>query len=118
MTYNQLIERTKGAAAGLQKLGVCKDDVICVMSPNHMDYLVACYASAVIYATFQPINPLYTAGNLEVILISTNKAWSHWSYDALRWCHFGASYDIVEHRRDHRTTSYDIVTIVRWKIIF
>ncbi|XP_053374349.1 uncharacterized protein LOC128546945 [Mercenaria mercenaria] len=62
ITYEDLIYRTERAASGLQTFGVRKDDVICVVSPNHTDYMVAFYATALLTATFQPVNPLYTRG--------------------------------------------------------
>lgn len=63
MTYPELIERTEMAAAGLQKFGIAKNDVICVISPNQFDYVVGFYASALIGSIYQPINPTYTSGN-------------------------------------------------------
>ena len=70
ITYRALASDVERAAAGLQALGVRKDDVICVISPNHPDYLTAFYATTLIAATFQPINPLYTKGMPWVFTIS------------------------------------------------
>ncbi|KAL4220136.1 hypothetical protein ACF0H5_020548 [Mactra antiquata] len=64
-TYQQLIELVEQAAAGLQKYGVKKDDVICVLAPNHIDYMVAFYASALLYSVLQPLNPLYTKDDIK-----------------------------------------------------
>ncbi|XP_060589364.1 uncharacterized protein LOC132744623 [Ruditapes philippinarum] len=67
LTYAEITDRVEHAAAGLQKLGVCKNDVIAVVAPNCPDYVVAFYASALIYATFQPINPLFTIDDLKKV---------------------------------------------------
>ncbi|KAL4235621.1 hypothetical protein ACF0H5_004016 [Mactra antiquata] len=64
-TYKQLIEFVEQAAAGLQKFGVKKDDVICVLAPNNIDYMVAFYGSALLYAVLQPVNPLYTKDDIK-----------------------------------------------------
>lgn len=63
MTYTELVKRTEMAAAGLQKFGIAKGDVICVISQNQLDFVVAFYASALIGSIFQPIDPSYSAGN-------------------------------------------------------
>lgn len=64
MTYTDLVKRTEMAAAGLQRFGIAKGDVICVISQNQLDFVVAFYASALIGSIFQPIDPGYSAGNL------------------------------------------------------
>ena len=61
-TYAYTVDRIEHAAAGLQKFGVCKNDVIAIVAPNSPDYAIAFYASLLISATFQPINPLFTTG--------------------------------------------------------
>jgi len=48
------------AAGGLQTLGVTPGDIVCVVAPNHVHYLVTFYAITLIRSTFQPLNPLYT----------------------------------------------------------
>lgn len=63
MTYTDLNKRTEMAATGLQNFGIAKNDVICVISQNQLDYVVAFYASALIGSIFQPIDPSYTYGN-------------------------------------------------------
>lgn len=71
-TYAELVSRTERAAAGLQKYGVLKGDLICIALPNHTDYVVAFYASALIGATFQPINPLYTKDDITKVVKEYN----------------------------------------------
>ncbi|XP_045188977.2 uncharacterized protein LOC123546613 [Mercenaria mercenaria] len=71
-TYAEIIDRTEKAAAGLQKFGVKKDDVIAIVSPNCPDYLISFYASALISATFQPVNPLFTSDDLKKVFEQCN----------------------------------------------
>ncbi|WAQ94479.1 Y0074-like protein [Mya arenaria] len=61
-TFGDSVAIVESAASGLQAFGVQKNDVICVVSPNHPDYLVAFYATTLIAGTFQPVNPMYTKG--------------------------------------------------------
>ncbi|XP_052806232.1 probable 4-coumarate--CoA ligase 1 [Mya arenaria] len=68
ITYSELIARIERAASGLQALGVRKDDVIGVLTPNHPDYLVTFYTCALIGATLQPINPLFTKDDLAKVI--------------------------------------------------
>lgn len=72
ITYKDLIQRTERAASGFQKFGVRKDDVICVVSPNHPDFIVAFYASALVGATFQPVNPQYTKDDIKKVAKQCN----------------------------------------------
>ncbi|XP_060553012.1 uncharacterized protein LOC132714225 [Ruditapes philippinarum] len=72
ISYGELIHLTERAASGLQKLGVRKGDVICILSPNHTDYMVAFYATALITATFQPVNPLYTRDDIKRVIKQCN----------------------------------------------
>jgi len=62
MTYRELDARVRLEAGGLQSLGVTPGDLVCVIAPNHVDYLVTFYASTLIGSTLQPLNPLYTTG--------------------------------------------------------
>ncbi|XP_052807546.1 uncharacterized protein LOC128241441 [Mya arenaria] len=63
-SYRKLAMEVESAASGLQAFGVQKNDVICVVSPNHPDYLVAFYATTLIAGTFQPVNPMYTKDDI------------------------------------------------------
>jgi len=73
LTYRQLSQRVERVAAGLQKIGVSKDDVVCIASPNHVDFLTACYATILVSATCQPVNPTYMTSNLQ--FLSKNFTW-------------------------------------------
>ena len=61
-TFNDVINRTERLAAGLQELGVQKGDVICIVAPNHLEYSILFYATTLIAATLQTVNPLFTKG--------------------------------------------------------
>ena len=61
-TYRHLSDRVERLAAGLQRFGVREGDVICMFSPNHIDYLTVYYASVIMNAVLQCINPLFTKG--------------------------------------------------------
>lgn len=67
-TYNDVITRSEKLAAGLQQLGVQKNDVVCLLAPNHIDYGIVFYATALCTAVFQAVNPLFTIGNQLFIL--------------------------------------------------
>jgi len=70
MTYRELDARVRLAAGGLQSLGVTPGDLVCVVAPNHVDYLVTFYASTLIGSTLQPLNPLYTTGAAFICIVA------------------------------------------------
>ena len=61
-TYTELINRTERLAAGLQKWGVQPGDVISIVAPSHIEYHVIFYATTLINAILQALNPLFTKG--------------------------------------------------------
>ena len=61
-TYSDLITMSERLAAGLQIDGVKPGDIVCILAPNHIDYHVVFYAVALINATLQAINPMFTKG--------------------------------------------------------
>lgn len=62
-TNSELVTRAERLAAGLQNgLGVGKCDVISILSLNHIDYMTSLFATLIVSATLQPLNPLYTKG--------------------------------------------------------
>ncbi|XP_053373732.1 uncharacterized protein LOC123531119 [Mercenaria mercenaria] len=71
-TYRSLINRIKCTASFLQKYGIKRNDVICVISPNNADFVVAFYASALINAIILPINPENNSCDVEKIILETN----------------------------------------------
>ena len=64
-------------AAGLQIDGVKPGDVVCILAPNHIDYHVVFYAVALINATLQAVNPMFTKG--------TSIFWYSFGYRDLIW---------------------------------
>lgn len=71
-TYDDVVTRTESLAAGLQQLGVQEGDVVCIFAPNHLDYPVTFYATALIGAIFQTVNPLFTKDDLHKVLTDCN----------------------------------------------
>lgn len=68
LTYAELGRRIRGAAAGLQRIGVGQGDVVAIFSPNVPDYAVAFHAIALIGAISTTASPLYTARELNLQL--------------------------------------------------
>ena len=64
LTFGQLAEGVRRAAAGLAARGFGKGDVLALYSPNLPEYAIAFYAAATAGGTVTTVNPLYTAGEL------------------------------------------------------
>jgi acyl-CoA synthetase (AMP-forming)/AMP-acid ligase II len=64
LTYRQLADGTKRAAAGLARRGFRKGDVFAIYSPNLPEYAVAFQAVATLGGVNTTANPLYTADEL------------------------------------------------------
>jgi acyl-CoA synthetase (AMP-forming)/AMP-acid ligase II len=64
LTYRQLAESVKRAAAGLAKRGFKKGDVFAIYSPNLPEYAVILLAVASLGGINTTANPLYTADEL------------------------------------------------------
>lgn len=71
-SYHDVISRSERLAAGLQRFGVQPGDVICMFTPNHIDYLTVFYSSTLINAVLQAINPLFTTDDLKKVLTDCN----------------------------------------------
>lgn len=67
-TFSDIISRSERLAATLQELGVRQGDVICIFSPNHLDFPVVYFATALTPAVLQAVNPLYTTDDLHKVL--------------------------------------------------
>ena len=65
ITYARLVEEVRGAAVGLARRGFRKGDVLALLSPNSPEYVVAFHAAASLGGVVTPINPLYTAEEVE-----------------------------------------------------
>jgi acyl-CoA synthetase (AMP-forming)/AMP-acid ligase II len=64
LTYRQLADAVRRAAAGLARRGLRKGDVFAIYSPNLPEYAVAFHAVASIGGVNTTVNPLYTADEL------------------------------------------------------
>ena len=64
LTYGQLADSVRRAAAGLSQRGLRKGDVVAIYSPNCPEYAVAFHAVASLGAINTTVNPLYTADEL------------------------------------------------------
>ena len=61
ITYGQLLERVRRAAAGLAALGVRKGDVVALSAPNSPEFAVAFHAIVRLGAVVTPANPANTS---------------------------------------------------------
>jgi len=64
VTYRQLQDGVRRAAAGLARLGFGKGDVLAIYSPNLPEYGIALLAAASLGGITTTANPLYTADEL------------------------------------------------------
>ncbi|KZT08184.1 amp dependent CoA ligase [Laetiporus sulphureus 93-53] len=72
IAHSEVRERTKGLANALSlRWGISEDDVVCIFSPNHVDYPVAIWAVHRLGAIITAANPSYLAGELEYQLTAT-----------------------------------------------
>jgi acyl-CoA synthetase (AMP-forming)/AMP-acid ligase II len=72
ITYGELREHVRRAAAGLSALGLRKGDVVGLWSPNSPKFAVAFHAVARLGATVTPANPLNTPHELAHQLTDAN----------------------------------------------
>ena len=87
MTFNEFHKYTAAAAGALYRRGVRKGDVVCVCCPNIMEYGVIFHAIVSLGAVITTVNPLYTAGrlNLENVTLVNEKSGSF--HQQLRYYH-------------------------------
>src|ERR1051326_4433155 len=64
LTYSQLTDLIRRAAAGLAAHGMAKGDVLGIYSPNVPEYAVAFHAAASLGGICTTFNPLYTVREL------------------------------------------------------
>ncbi len=64
LTYRQLADAVRRAAAGLHRLGFRKGDVLAIYAPNCPEYAVVFNAVASLGGINTTVNPLYTADEL------------------------------------------------------
>ena len=68
LTYRQLDERVAHLAARLIHKGICKGDVVAALLPNGCDCIVVALAAARAGATFCPLNPRFTAREMNSLV--------------------------------------------------
>ncbi|HUO68707.1 MAG TPA: AMP-binding protein [Gammaproteobacteria bacterium] len=61
LTYGQLLDRVRRAAAGLAALGIAKGDVVALSAPNSPEFAVAFHAIVRLGAVVTPVNPANTS---------------------------------------------------------
>src|SRR5499427_532553 len=61
LTYDQLLDRVRRAAAGLAALGIRKGDVVALSAPNSPEFGVAFHAIVRLGAVVTPVNPANTS---------------------------------------------------------
>jgi acyl-CoA synthetase (AMP-forming)/AMP-acid ligase II len=61
LTYAQLLDRVRRAAAGLAALGIAKGDVVALGAPNSPEFAVAFHAIVRLGAVVTPVNPANTS---------------------------------------------------------
>ncbi|KAK7064017.1 4-coumarate--CoA ligase-like 1 [Favolaschia claudopus] len=72
VTFDEIRQRTSGLANALSlKWNIVENDVVCVFSPNHVDYPLSIWAIHRLGAIVTPANPGYTADELFYQLQST-----------------------------------------------
>ncbi|PCH36900.1 amp dependent CoA ligase [Wolfiporia cocos MD-104 SS10] len=72
VTFAEVKARTTALANALSsRLGIKEDDVVCICSPNHVDYPVTVWATHRLGAVVTAANPAYTVGELEHQLTTT-----------------------------------------------
>ncbi|EPT02028.1 hypothetical protein FOMPIDRAFT_1144338 [Fomitopsis schrenkii] len=70
--YGEVRSRTYGLANAISsRWHIVEDDVVCIYSPNHVDYPTAVWATHRLGATVTGANPAYTAGELQYQLETT-----------------------------------------------
>jgi acyl-CoA synthetase (AMP-forming)/AMP-acid ligase II len=71
LTYGQIADGVRRAAAGLAERGFQKGDVLALIAPNSLDYAVAFHAIASIGGIAAPLNPSFTVPEAAVLLRET-----------------------------------------------
>ncbi|KZT09094.1 amp dependent CoA ligase [Laetiporus sulphureus 93-53] len=72
ITLDEIRTRVYGLANALSSLwGIKEDDVVCIFSPNHVDYAISVRAVHRLGATLTTSNPAFTADELEYQLTKT-----------------------------------------------
>lgn len=68
ITYKRILQETVNLAAGLQKIGVKKGDVVALFSENRDEFIMASLATTVCGATLTTLNIMYTRDEIFHVL--------------------------------------------------
>ncbi|XP_064093597.1 uncharacterized protein LOC135206196 isoform X2 [Macrobrachium nipponense] len=75
-TYSYLRENVPRVAGGLRSSGVCPGDVVVFLSPNHIDYQLLLLSVMYCGASFAPVNPDLTSGELSHMIQKSCARWA------------------------------------------
>ncbi len=67
-SYAEVAERAARLGAGLRKLGVGREDKVCLYLPNGFEFVLGMFAAARVGAVFVPAHPQLTASELAYVL--------------------------------------------------
>ena len=63
-SYNELEEMIAKVGSALLRMGVRRNDVVSLISPNSAEFAVQFFASSAVGAIVHPVNPVYTSGEI------------------------------------------------------
>ena len=72
LSYEDLLEKAKTAAGGMQSLGIGKGDHVGILLPNGEDWLALFYGAALIGAVTVPVNTRFKAAEIDYCLKKSN----------------------------------------------
>lgn len=75
LTYGDVCERIRAAAAGLHRRGFARGDVLAMLSPNTPEYPLMFHAAARLGGTVTTVNPLYTVDEIVKQLTDAGARW-------------------------------------------
>ncbi|KAJ7295189.1 hypothetical protein O6H91_12G091800 [Diphasiastrum complanatum] len=64
VSYEDLHWRVRAAAAGLSRIGIGHGDVVMIVAPNSVEYVVIMFAVMLVGAVVTTVNPVYTVAEL------------------------------------------------------
>ena len=64
LSYNELVERIGKVGSALMKKGLQKDDVIALVSPNSIEFVIQFFATSAIGCVVSTMNPSFTPGEI------------------------------------------------------
>ena len=64
LSYNELVEQISKVGSALMKKGVQKDDVLALVSPNSIEFVIQFFATSAIGCVVSTMNPSFTPGEI------------------------------------------------------